>query len=141
MNKINKFIQINNNGIFIPVDEMYSYTYDTGKCNTVLRLKVDSKHINLDEIKSAFSNNNTIDYYEKEVDDNTDISEDDLKITYTDFYGEFKCSYVDTEGTWNIEVVKTSQIDKMIEENKDNMMTAYMAIADLYEMKINAIKE
>jgi len=131
---MNRFIVVNNDtSNYIPVEDIYAYTYDTGSGVTVLRLYVKEDIMNFEAIKNLLTSDNIIDYYEKIESDGTNPERYEFRLRFEHFCNSFKSTYSADEGVWFAEVAKKTDAELLVEQNSADTMVAYEAIAALYE--------
>ena len=84
------------------------------------------------DIKNLFTSGDAFSYYEGDETSKT------LKSTYKNFCKGLHCSYSQEDSTFIIKLTKKSDAEVLSESNAADGLVAYMAIADLYEAKLNS---
>lgn len=136
-----KFIVIGDSSEFIPIEDIYAFTYDCGNGRTVLRLKIKSDVKTFDELKVIFDEDTSIKAYEVREEQALTLSDGytsaEAKVQtdiFEHFSKDFQCEYISSEAAYCIEVTKKSDEEIDTDTTANDTMDAYAAIAEVYEM-------
>lgn len=124
----------------IEVRDVYAYIYESEKGKTVLRLSIPETSKSFTELKDLLTNGETIYAYEQvetaveNVDGESEVvTEYKLIGEHTNYAKDYKCDYSAEKGEYFIEITRKSDLEILTEENTNDTLTAYEAIAAMYE--------
>lgn len=127
----------------IPVNDIYAYIYESEKGKTVLRIKIPEYAKSFAELKTLFSNDSPIYAYEDvakttKAEDGSSVTETvvELNAEYFHYCKDYKCAYSISNSEYSIEITKKEDIEIEAEQNIADTLTAYTAIANLYEANL-----
>lgn len=121
----------------IPVVDVYAFIYESEKGKTVLRITIKDDVKSFDELKNLLSKGQTVYAFEKqENEDAEQPSEIVLTSEHYHYAKEYKCDYNADKGEFFIEITKKSDLELLAKQNEEDTLTAYAAIAELYEMNL-----
>lgn len=134
-----KFISVDHGNTLIPVDNVYSFIYESGEGKTVLRISVPEDVMTFDTLKDTFTNPELTEIYMYE---NVEIqvpSGDDSYGTpsikfvniFTNYTKDYTCRYED--GVYHIEITRKSKIELVADQTAALNLDFAMALAGLYE--------